>query len=102
MFGHGGANCTTSRRTPTWPNACLTELLMTTPCERTKAVTDTRELLQILASGHEVAINGLVQTLALRLLRHYPLDVDLDVSAAALPGLWAAPHGRGDADDTRS
>lgn len=34
---------------------------MTTPCERTKAVTDTRELLQILASGHEVAINGLVK-----------------------------------------
>ncbi|WP_216090020.1 BPSL0761 family protein [Burkholderia sola] len=95
------------------------ELMMTTPCERTKAVTDTRELLQILASGHEVAINGLVQTLALRLLRHYPLDLDLDVSAAALPGVWAAPQhrqtcptvapgcnsgalGQGDDDDIRS
>lgn len=110
-----------SRRTPMSampPNVCWMELMMTTPCERTKAVTDTRELLQILASGHEVTIGGLIQTLALRLLRHYPLAVDLDVSAAALPEVWAATQrrqtgatgpagcdgvglGRGDADDIR-
>ncbi len=64
---------------------------MTTPHERTKAVTDTRELLRTLASAHEITIGGLVQTVAPRLLRHYPLDIDLDVSAAALPEIWAAP-----------
>ncbi|CAG9229862.1 conserved hypothetical protein [Paraburkholderia caribensis] len=92
---------------------------MTTPRERTKAVTDTRELLQILARADEITIGGLVQTVALGLLRHYPLDIDLDISASALPGIWAAPkHPRsgstsgsecpggtpspGDADDIRS
>lgn len=92
---------------------------MTTPRERTKAVTDTRELLQMLASAHEITIGGLLQTVALGLLRHYPLDIDLDVSAAALPGIWAAPEhrrvsstvaperpggipGRGDANDIRT
>jgi hypothetical protein len=92
---------------------------MTTPFERTKAVTDTRELLRMLASAHEITIGGLVQTVALGLLRHYPLDIDLDVSASALPGIWAAPkhrragstagpecqrdtRGRRDADDTRN
>lgn len=63
---------------------------MTTPHERTKAVTDTRELLQMLARADEITIGGLVQTVALGLLRHYPLDIDLDVSAAALPEVWAA------------
>lgn len=91
---------------------------MTTPHERTKAVTDTRELLQMLASADEITIGGLVQTVALGLLRHYPLDADLDISASALPGIWAAPKpcgadlmaapeyqrstsARGDAGDTR-
>jgi hypothetical protein len=68
--------------------------MMTTPHERTKAVTDTRELLQMLASAEEITIDGLVQSVALGLLRHYPLDIDLDVSAAALPGIWAAPKHR--------
>lgn len=91
---------------------------MTMPYERTKAVIETRELLQILAAGGDITKGGLVQTKALRLLRHYPLDIDLDVSAAALPGIWGAPKhrrssstaaskfrsgtpGRGDADDNR-
>lgn len=67
---------------------------MTTPRERTKAVTDARELLQMLASADEITINGLVQSVAIVLLRHYPLDVDIEVSAAALPGIWAAPEHR--------
>ena len=68
---------------------------MTTPRERTKAVVDTRELLRMLASADEVTVRGLVQTTAMCLLRHYPLDIDLEVSAAALPGVWAAPeHGQ--------
>jgi hypothetical protein len=67
---------------------------MTTPCERTKAVTDTRELLQMLARADEITIGGLVQAVAMGLLRHYPLDIDLDVSASALPGIWATPKRR--------
>jgi hypothetical protein len=65
--------------------------MMTTPYERTQAVLDTREYLQLLASANEITIDGLVQSVALGLLRHYPLDIDLDVSASASPGIWAAP-----------
>jgi hypothetical protein len=66
---------------------------MTTPYERTKAVVDTRAFLEILAAAEEVSVAGLVQSLAVCLLRHYPLDVDIAVSAAAIPTLWAQPHG---------
>ncbi|WP_331245134.1 hypothetical protein [Pandoraea pnomenusa] len=49
----------------------------------------------MLASAGDINIGELVQTEARRLLRHYLLDIDLDVSAAALPGAWSAPkHGR--------
>jgi hypothetical protein len=65
--------------------------MMTTPTERTKAVVDTRDFLQMLSAGEEVTIRGLVQSVAIGLLRHYPLKVDLDVSASALPELWAQP-----------
>jgi hypothetical protein len=59
---------------------------MTTPNERTKAVTDARELLQMLAAADET-IGGLVQTVAIGLLKHYPLDTDLNVSSSVLPEL---------------
>lgn len=65
---------------------------MTTPYERTKAVIETRELLQLLASLDGPATPVAFQDLARQLLRHFPLDVDLDISAAALPGVWAAAH----------
>jgi len=64
---------------------------MTTPAERTKAVVDTRDVLEMLANAEEVTIRGLVQSVAICLLRHYPLNVDLDVSASALPGVWTHP-----------
>ncbi|WP_336298102.1 hypothetical protein [Paraburkholderia bryophila] len=48
----------------------------------------------MLARADEITVDGLIQTVALGLLRHYPLDIDLDVSASALPGLWAAPKRR--------
>jgi hypothetical protein len=64
---------------------------MTTSSERTKAVVETRELLEILARADEVTIQGLVQSVAVCLLRHYPMDVDLAISATALPGIWAQP-----------
>ncbi|RQZ62326.1 hypothetical protein DIE08_27715 [Burkholderia sp. Bp9004] len=63
---------------------------MTTPYERTKAVIDTRVLLQRLASANHLDCHCNVQSVAQRLLRHYPLNIDLEVSAAALPGVWAA------------
>lgn len=62
---------------------------MTTAAERTKAVVDTRDFLQILSVAEEVTIRGLVQSVAIGLLRHYPSNVDLDVSASALPDIWA-------------
>ncbi|WP_408467209.1 BPSL0761 family protein [Paraburkholderia fungorum] len=64
---------------------------MTMPDERTKAVIETRRFLQMLEAADEVHIPGLVQTVAAALLRHYPLDVDLSVSASTLPGIWAQP-----------
>ncbi|WP_322003761.1 BPSL0761 family protein [Paraburkholderia tropica] len=64
---------------------------MTTPNERTKAVLDTRVLLQMLAGAEVITIGGLIQTVALGLLKHYPRDADLHESAAALPDVWARP-----------
>ncbi|RKF36693.1 BPSL0761 family protein [Paraburkholderia fungorum] len=64
---------------------------MTTPAERTKAVVDARNFLQLLSNAEEVTIRGLVQSVAIGLLRHYPLDVELDASASALPEIWARP-----------
>ncbi|MGA7779104.1 MAG: BPSL0761 family protein [Paraburkholderia sp.] len=64
---------------------------MTKPDERTKAVLETRDFLRLLAVADEVNIPGLVQSVASGLLRHYPLDSDLAVSALALPELWALP-----------
>jgi hypothetical protein len=62
---------------------------MTTPAERTKAVLDTREFLGLLATAPEVEIPGLVQSVAVCLLRHYPVDVDINASASVLPSVWA-------------
>jgi hypothetical protein len=67
---------------------------VTTPYERTKAVVDTRELLQILAAGEKISVAGLVQSLAVLLLRHYPLDIDIATSANAIPELWTSPSSR--------
>lgn len=64
---------------------------MTMPHERTKAVVETRNFLQLLAAVDQVTIPSHVQTVASGLLRHYPLNTDLDVSASALPGIWAHP-----------
>lgn len=63
---------------------------MTTAYERTKAVIETRKLLQLLGSPTSTATREAIQDTALLLLRHYPLDVDLEISAAALPDVWAS------------
>jgi hypothetical protein len=65
---------------------------MTMPEERTRAVVETRKFLRLLAIADDVTVRGRLSEVAGRLLRHYPLDVDLEVSAAALPGVWAAPE----------
>jgi hypothetical protein len=68
------------------------KLAMTMPEERTKAVVETRQFLEMLRSSESEITWGLVRTMASQLLRHYPLDVDLSVSASALPGVWAPPR----------
>ncbi|KVC93346.1 hypothetical protein WI76_27785 [Burkholderia ubonensis] len=65
---------------------------MTTAYERTKAVLETRKLLQLLGSSTGTATRDTVRDAALLLLRHYPLHIDLEISAAALPGIWASPR----------
>jgi hypothetical protein len=67
----------------------MQETTMTTPFERTQALVRTRDLLEELAAGEEIAPDTLRRRAA-ALLRHYPAPVDLDLSAAALPGIWAA------------
>ena len=62
---------------------------MTMPYERTKVVIETRELLRLLARSDGSPVPSTIHDLARQLLRHFPLDVDIDVSAAALPGVWA-------------
>ncbi|CAB3795556.1 hypothetical protein LMG28614_04199 [Paraburkholderia ultramafica] len=65
---------------------------MTTPAERTKAVIETRRFLQMLASDDSLTDPSKIREAAMRLLRHYPLDVDLAVSAAAFPNVWLSPE----------
>ncbi|ONC42039.1 hypothetical protein AQ916_30750 [Burkholderia pseudomallei] len=64
---------------------------MTTAYERTKAVIEARKLLQLLSSPVNTTVHDSIRDTALLLLRHYPLDIDLEISAAALQGIWAAP-----------
>lgn len=65
---------------------------MTTPDERTRAVRDARWFLQtVIDIRDEVVVPGLLQSVALGLLRHYPRDDDLAHSASALPSVWGDP-----------
>ncbi|WP_208457074.1 BPSL0761 family protein [Burkholderia vietnamiensis] len=63
--------------------------MMTMPDERTNAVIETWEFLQLLAASDDAASSADIREIAMRLLRHYPSDVDLDISAVALPGVWS-------------
>jgi len=64
---------------------------MTQPKERTKAIRDTRWLLGLLAGLDEEIDMRLVGTLASQLMRHFPTDEELSLSATALPTVWARP-----------
>ena len=67
---------------------------MTTPEERTRAVLETRRFLRTLAVADEITVAGLVRTAAIGLLRHYPLEIDICISASALPSIWGDPARR--------
>ncbi|WP_311733468.1 BPSL0761 family protein [Paraburkholderia youngii] len=68
---------------------------MTTPDERTRAVMEARWFLQTLAEAREpIDVPGLVRSVAENLLRHYPRDGDIAVSASVLPELWGDPSRR--------
>ncbi|WP_290370774.1 BPSL0761 family protein [Paraburkholderia caribensis] len=62
---------------------------MTSPLERTKAVLETRNLLLRLATADYESTLVEARLNALRLLRHFPLDIDIDMSAALVPSIWA-------------
>ena len=59
---------------------------MTMPYERTKVVIETRELLRLLARS-DANVSRTIHGVARHLLRHFPLRLDIDVSATALPGV---------------
>ena len=63
---------------------------MAMPSDRTRAVVETREFLQLLASSDDATVGLNICEMAIRLLRRYPSDVDLDASAVALPEVWAS------------
>lgn len=62
---------------------------MTMPYERTRAVVQAREFLQELMRSADVPES--VRMGAHRLLRHYPSDDDLELTAIALSSWWAKP-----------
>lgn len=65
---------------------------MTIPSERTRAVVETRQFLKMLAAGRMVGGSPeRLQNYAASLLRHYPNDLDMHLTAAALPALWSPP-----------
>jgi hypothetical protein len=64
---------------------------MTMPDERTRAVSQAREFLQELATGEwPTALPTGVRREALRLLRHFPRDNDMELAHLALPA-WFGP-----------
>jgi hypothetical protein len=66
---------------------------MTMPYERTRAVVQAREFLEELMRSADVPES--VRKEAHRLLRHYPSDSDLSLTALALPNWWANPGEEG-------
>ncbi|WP_035998000.1 BPSL0761 family protein [Paraburkholderia caribensis] len=68
---------------------------MTIPEERTEAVIRTRLLLQQLTLSDYPHDWNRYRLRAEALLRHYPTFADLDLSARALPLIWAPPDGGG-------
>jgi len=64
------------------------------PNERTKAAIETRQFLKTVLDAEDEIMWSLVRSLAFQLLRHYPLNADIDLSASTLPGVWTPPPNR--------
>ena len=65
---------------------------MTTPDERTRAVTRARRFLERLQTDERVPAD--LRAEALQVLRHYPGYAELDLSAGALPAVWGSTRFR--------
>lgn len=61
---------------------------MTTPQERTRTIRQTREFLHDLSVSEGVSDGVRIEAGAL--LKHYPVDADLDVAAQGAPCWWAS------------
>ena len=64
---------------------------MTQPDERTRALLRTRDLLEALGAGGPGLEMDCLQQRAIALLRHFPTNSDVYLSARALPMIWADP-----------
>lgn len=66
--------------------------MVTTPFERTRAVVEARLFLEQLSTGRLVATSPKdLRVAAEALLRHYPDESNLGLTARLLPFLWAEP-----------
>lgn len=65
---------------------------MTTPTERTRAVSRAKRFLERLQFDKRVPAD--VRSEALQVLRHYPGYAELDLSADALPAVWGSTRFR--------
>lgn len=62
------------------------------PDERTRAVVETRAFLEMLACQQEgIRSPSVLQKHAKALLRHYPNNGDMRLTAVALPIWWSSP-----------
>ena len=62
---------------------------MTTPDERTRAVVEARRFLREIQ--RDQSLPELLRYRAETLLRHYPENGSLSLTATALPGWWSEP-----------
>jgi len=65
---------------------------MTTPDERTRAVSRARRFLERVQSDERIPAD--LRSEALQVLRHYPGYAELDLSADALPAVWGGTRFR--------
>ena len=63
---------------------------MTMPCERTRAVNNTRQFLIDLQS--DLSAPDAVRKEASRCLRHYPGEYYMELSQEHLPEVWGEPN----------
>ena len=73
---------------------------MTIPCERTRALIETKSfLLKLVDRKRQPPVPKSVREHAKHLLHHYPAYVDIEAAHGALPELYASVYPRGLIDD---